>query len=253
MKTRLRASGFLCGLLLLSGLMAGIGECLGYDDAMMSPVGVLERSVLTKDVELENSSRVYERLADLFDQPGLVKAAMPAITAANVNVAWVENPEADALKQKFTLPGNASILDGFRRIAEMRKEVVGERQNYLVIKPSHGGELSYQEKGQGSASLVRMVDAVMPTRIILLQPDGEVMESFLNTKLGESEALSSGDGGRDYVFQMDAAAKQAASRINIIGTWTYRDLLDAFSELTGMRWGIDGDTLWIGNKRKGQP
>jgi len=261
MQTSLPKVKLLFYFLVLYLLIGGGMVCVGYDDQIMSPVQMLAKSTLTKAVVLDNSSDIYVKIAELFDQQGIVKSRMPNITSADVNLAWLSNPVADKETYRFVLPKDSSILDALQEVAKKRKEMICENQNFIVIKPpgTKAFRSSYRrdtkKKGDAPASLDRLVNAVMLTQISLREPEGEPMEDFVNAKLKGSAALSTKSGnGNNFVFTLSDRAKNAVAKVNLIGTWTYQDLLDAIGELTGLHWGIDGNILRLGiNERTSQP
>jgi hypothetical protein len=226
-----------------------------YDDEMLSPVQILEETILVSDVTLNNSSKIYADIANLFDQAGAVKSRSSDVKSGKICLAWMSNPSADKQAYKMTLQKDTSICDAIRQISKRRKEVFANERNYVVIRPSNALSIcaSYQGKSTGNKSdLALQINAVMLTRISLLEPAGELMEEFVNAKLQESGAIFHKDNKDTlpFIFKMDKWAKSEASKVNIIGTWTYRDLLDAICALTGLQWRIEGKTLWLEKTEK---
>jgi len=241
------------GFLMLCLLFGGEAVCLGYDDGIMTPVQMMERATFTQKVVLENSPEIYEKFAELVRRGEIVEGVPAEPGWAEISLAWLSNPAADAKVDKFVLPKGISIFAAIQKIAKGRMETVGKRRNFVVIKPSGAkffhpfGQIGAKKEADASTPLERGVEAVMLTRIILREPEGKGMEDFINLKLQETAALSAGKTvGKKDVFRMDEEAKNTVAKLNVVGIWVYGDLLDAISELTGLRWGIDGNTLWLG-------
>ena len=155
----------------------------------MSPVQILERAVLKKDVTLCNSSEIYVEIAHLFDQQGAIKTTIPDMTSAQVNVAWASDSSADQANYKFDLHKDTSVFDVFRQVTARRGEVLSTTQNYVLIRPSsepirRDGYQEHVEASKGS-SAEKLVQALLPTQISLRQLGGGSLEELINLKMKE--------------------------------------------------------------------
>jgi hypothetical protein len=221
---------------------------LVINDDVLSPVQVLERAILTEDVTLDNSPDIYLKVANLFDQPGVVKTSVPDITSGNVNLAWASNPVSDTQTYKILLRKNLSILGAIQQIAASRREVLDKSRNFVVIRPAEEKQLrsTYEENTEVNQNdLAREVNALIPYPVHLLQLPGDPMENFINYKLKESAELFYKNNTSSFTFRMDEGAKAGVGKINLIGTWSYREFLDALCALADLHWRIEGKTLWL--------
>jgi hypothetical protein len=229
-------------IILLGAWLGSSKHCISMEP--MSPVQILERATLTEDVTLGNSPEIYLKVAGLFDRKGVIKISAPDITAADVDLAWANDQATNAKVFGVMLRKGSSIVDVIQQIADRRGEVLIKKTNFIIIKPSTTAAYqgSYQEEVGASKSNAteKLVSALIPSQISLLQFGGVPMEQFINIKMREGW----GDAN-PLTFKMDEGARLEVGKVSIIGRWTYRDLLNAMCALTDLHWRIDGKTLWL--------
>ena len=222
---------------------------MSYSDKIMSPVQILVNTMLINDIVLDNSSEIYLNAANFLNKPSTVKSPISDISSSTVCLAWASNPKADNQIYQITLHKNTSIFKAIEQIAKRRNEILVDKGNYIVIRPSNEEFVRTTNKviSTGTQSdLERQIDAAILTRISLIQPEGGTMEKFINAKLAESGRLFfKGKNTEPFTFKISEEAKSEIPKVNIIGNWTYRDLMEAICDLTGLRWLIDGKTLWL--------
>jgi len=225
-------------------------KSMGIDDEMAGSVQMLQEAKLTTDVTLNNSSKIYADLASLLDKRGSVKSRNPDIKSDVVCLAWESNPKADHQEFKIMLQKDTSIYDAFLQISKRRNEFLSQDLNYICISPSRAVPLPVSHPEilrRNDIDLALDILGVSLNRVDLREPDGEAIEEFINAKLKENWARCQ-KGGSDplpYSYKMNEGAKSEVRRVNIIGIWTYNDLLDAICGLSDLHWRIDGNTLYL--------
>ena len=226
-------------------------SCAGNDDAMIVPSQVLANSRTKKEVHLDNGPDIYGSVAGLFDQPAIVAVIQADFTTEDVNIAWESNSDADRRVFTASFAKGVSVLDILRELAARRKENIAVEDNHLIItvKAKDHASLHTQLKSLGaSRDLDLMVRAVIPTSIVIREPEGDAFGKFINAKLQSTWMLFHDKGRTPFQFKLSDEAKAKLTKLNIIGNWTYKELLDTAGLISDSQWRIDGANIHFGQK-----
>lgn len=235
--------------ILLTQLMPCV-SCSGIDDHLLTPSKILAESRLKIALRLTNGPDIYPAVAHLFDDEGTVDLKLPGVTSEDVNLAWKSNPEADQLIFSLNLVEGTAIIDVLGEIAKRRLEYLTVSDNHVTIMPKIGIPVrkAFQKKSVGnSVDLDTMVRAVIPTSVMMREPDGDTLEKFLNVKLQTSWHLFHEKSDSPFRVKINPDAKAKVNTLNIIGNWTYQELFESVGLISGLQWQIDGKTVVFGN------
>lgn len=243
----MKLASLVLGLLLHLGFL---GEGVAYNDRIMSPVQVLERSVLEKQITLKNSPKIYEEIANLFSLPGLVSGPHAGLESngGGASIVWLADADLDKKEFTLTFEVETSIYDIIEAFADRRGEGVSDFTNYLIIYPLKKSAQHEVFIYTNRSSLSKMQEA--PWKDVNLyqlttffQPEGAAMEEFINMRIKDRQKELKLPAA--LIFHMDDKAKATVEGINLIGLWEYSSMLDAICCLTGLKWEVTGSELWL--------
>jgi hypothetical protein len=222
------------------------------NDEIISPVGILKETILTKDIVFNNSSEIYYHVIKLLDhKKSVVYRQYESWPSTIACIAWRNNPVADIQHDKIQLSKGISIFEAIKQIAKKRNEVLNESRNFIIIRSPNQNSLRFSYKKQTNNfqnnDSINQIEAVMRTELAIIQgqANSEMLEILINERLKESRERSTFKARSDLIFKIDKTAKKNIDGLNIMGRWVYEDLLDAICALTGLRWKIDGNIIWL--------
>ena len=142
-----------------------------------------------------------------------------------------------------------SIAEALQHIAKTRGETVKDLRNFFLIQnsPSLVVLQSYQVASPTEdADLSNLVHALIPPgQTNIQQVDSRTLEFFITDLLKESSSLNPDRKMGPFFLKVDHSADQAVAEINVMGMWSYSELLDVYCALGGLHWKIDGKCLLL--------
>lgn len=213
----------------------------GYEPSLES---ILKSTKLLKDLSLENSSDVYSKFHDSIGKEGLVSGP-GYFVEQSLLMAWSTNRKADEKRLTFHLHRGMTIYQAIEYIADRRGEFVSDRGEYVLVSPTRLGR-RLQSYRQGDDDFPQAAnDPIEPSGIEFIEAQGEEMETFLNLTLKDHGNKNAARWDKISKIRLDRTARARSGQANVVGCWSYANLLDAYSELLGLRWRVDGGTLWL--------
>lgn len=220
---------------------------LGTNCAMLTTNELLAKRRLMKDVHLDNSRDIYEVVARLLaEQSGSVEPMPDGDMTPELTLIWQGNPTADEKTFTVDLKRGTSVMKMMEEIVARRGEhLIVKSGNYMAITSSAKTLLpTYQQQGiNPSADLSEAMKTFILISIIMCDPGYGGFEEFLNIKL--QHALASRKDASVFQFVSSDAAKRKTSKLNVIGTWNYLDLCEAFGQVADLRWRIEGTEIHL--------
>lgn len=221
------------------------GKSMGINDTMLTPSQIMSESTLIKEIELQNDAGIYLKITNFFDDGDSVKSRVDGLNSRNVNVVWLRNTEADKKPFVLKFPQKTTILQIFREVAAHRGEQLVVSPNYIAILPTLMTlKSSYQIKGErSSVALEQQIEAFIPVPIIIGEASADDLETFINAKFQQTWSLSNKAGNAPFALHIDKKIRAKIKRLNVNGHWSYRDLFDVISFVSGTQWQINGDAI----------
>jgi len=216
----------------------------------MSPAEAWAKFRLEKDLTLVNGPQIYETFAEQCRLPGVVEFGYPETKAMydELSLAWKSHPEADKRKFTLILPKGTTIVGGLQKIAQQRQQRVIAHGNQCIMIPDSWPPMqrSYMGKGrEPSADLEDLVRRRFNWSINLGEPAQDYLERFLTHRFELAWKSENKLAPCPYRVQASEAAREKLTNLNLSGTWTYEELLNATSYIIGLQWQLNGTTIQI--------
>jgi len=229
------------------------------------PVGFLKTRSLSSDVTMSPATaKVYFQIIDTLEKEPLVKVYEESLKDANfpiyqtVNLAWRGDGMSSEALDKMTIQRGTLMFDIIKHLAKRRKETVLCLSNDVLVisHPYQSADRNIEEDTIPSWMKRKEGDLpgilrfpIRPGAIRLERVDGDLVQTFLNIKFKE-DALSYDETGHEkntgpYILKMNKKVKAKIVDFNLYGMWSYSEFLDALCLLYGLKWELNGNTVWL--------